>query len=97
MPIFVHLCATKHALELHPPLRLDLQFLHKRLDRILRCHDPCRAPSRDIEHRPYIRTRTRAVNEGEQFAGVADGRAEPLCGWHVLLRMYLLRAPYPPP
>jgi hypothetical protein len=94
--IIVHLRAAQHALELHPSLRLDLQFLHKRPNRILRSNDPCHASDSGAWRCPHILARSRTINKAEQLACVADDNVESLRDRYVLLCARLLRATHPP-
>jgi hypothetical protein len=89
--IIVHLRATQHPLELHPSLRLNLQFLHKHPNLILRSNNPCHASDPGA-----ILARSRTVNKAEQLARIADDNVEPLRDRHVRLGACLLSATHPP-
>jgi hypothetical protein len=57
---------------LHPSLRLDLQFLHKRPNSILRSNNPCHAPDSGAQRQPDILARRHTINKAKQVARVAD-------------------------
>jgi len=81
---------------LHPSLRLDLQFLHKRPNRILRSNNPCHASDPGAQRHPHILARSRTTNKAKQVPRVADDNVEPLSDRNVLLCVRLLRATHPP-
>ena len=89
--IIVHLRAAQHPLELHPSLRLNLQFLHKHPNLILRSDNPCHASDPGA-----ILTRSRTVNKAEQLARIANDNVEPLRDRHVLFGACLLSPTHPP-
>lgn len=96
MTIIVHLSATQHPFELHPSLRLDLQFLYEHPNRILRRNNPCDASDSGVQSHPHILARSHTINKAEKLARIVDDSVEPLRDRHVRLCARLLRATHPP-
>jgi hypothetical protein len=96
MAIIINLRAAQHPFQLHPSLRLDLQFLHEHPNRILRGNNPCQASDPGAQRLFHILARSHTINKAEKLARVPDDSIEPLHDRHVLLRARLLRATHPP-
>jgi hypothetical protein len=96
MAIIVHLGAAQHPFELHPSLRLDLQFLHEHPNRILRSNNSCDASDSRLQSHPHILARSHTINTAEKLARIVDNSVEPLYDRHVVLCARLLRATHPP-